>query len=42
VQCEGLAQVNMELKSQGGIKKINIMVVLQPANNNLRSHPDIV
>jgi len=41
VQGEGLVQVNVELKSAGGIKKINIVDVLKPADDNLRSHPDI-
>jgi GA-binding protein alpha chain len=36
VQGEGLVQINVELKSEGGIKKINIVDVLKPADDNLR------
>jgi hypothetical protein len=37
VQGEGLVQINVELKSEGGIKKINIVDVLKPADDNLRN-----
>jgi hypothetical protein len=32
VQGEGLVQINVELKSENGIKKINIVDVLKPAD----------
>lgn len=35
VQGEGLVQINVELKAEGGIKKINIVDVLKPADDNL-------
>ncbi len=41
VQGEGLVQINVELKSEGGIKKINIVDVLKPADDNLRQKTDI-
>ena len=40
VQGEGLVQINVELKSEGGIKKINIVDVLKPADDNLRNVED--
>jgi hypothetical protein len=41
VQGEGLVQINVELKSEGGIKKINIVDVLKPADDNLRQKMNI-
>ena len=36
VQGEGLVQINVELKSEGGLNKINIMDVLKPPDDPMR------
>ena len=36
VQGEGLVQINVELKCEGGLKKINIMDVLKPPDDPMR------
>ena len=36
LQGEGLVQINVELKSEGGLKKINIMDVVKPPDDPIR------
>ena len=36
VQGEGLVQINVELKSEAGLKKINIIDVLKPPDDPVR------